>query len=62
MCIGPNAVTHRVTDSDPPSVDSEFRSSTLTQSGEYSHVFDTLGTFQYFYEIHPNMWGAITVN
>jgi len=51
-----------VADSDPPSVDSEFRSSTLMQSGEYSHVFDTPGTFQYFCEIHPNMQAAITVN
>ena len=58
----PHTVTHRVTDSDPPSVDSEFRSSTLTQSGEYAHVFDTPGTFQYFYEIHPNMRATITVN
>ncbi|MCI0874310.1 MAG: hypothetical protein J4N79_08565, partial [Chloroflexi bacterium] len=31
----PHTVTHRVTGSDPPSVDNEFRSSTLTQSGQY---------------------------
>ncbi|MCH7970895.1 MAG: hypothetical protein IH960_07620 [Chloroflexi bacterium] len=58
----PHTVTHRVTNSDPPSVDSEFRSSTLTQSGMYSHVFNTAGTFQYFCEIHPNMRATITVS
>jgi plastocyanin len=58
----PHTVTHRVTDSSPPAVDSEFRSSTLTQSGQYYHVFDTPGTFQYFCEIHPNMRATITVS
>ncbi|MCH8114962.1 MAG: hypothetical protein IIB25_05755 [Chloroflexi bacterium] len=58
----PHTVTHRVTGSDPPSVDNEFRSSTLTQSGQYSHVFNTAGTFQYFCEIHPNMRATITVS
>ena len=58
----PHTVTHRATGSDPPSVDNEFRSSTLTQSGQYSHVFNTAGTFQYFCEIHPNMRATITVS
>ena len=58
----PHTVTHRMTGSDPPSVDNEFRSSTLTQSGQYSHVFTTAGTFQYFCEIHPNMRATITVS
>lgn len=58
----PHTVTHRMTGSDPPSVDNEFRSSTLTQSGQYSHVFNTAGTFQYFCEIHPNMRATITVS
>ena len=58
----PHTVTHRVTGSDPPSVDNEFRSSTLTQSGQYSHVFNPAGTFQYFCEIHRNMRATITVS
>ncbi|MCI0852240.1 MAG: hypothetical protein J4O01_09330 [Chloroflexi bacterium] len=58
----PHTVTHRATNSDPPSIDSEFRSGSLTQSGQYSHVFDTPGTFQYFCEIHPNMRATITVS
>ncbi|MCI0872231.1 MAG: hypothetical protein J4O07_10490, partial [Chloroflexi bacterium] len=51
----PHTVTHRVTGSDPPSVDNEFRSGSLTQSGQYSHVFNTAGTFQYYCEFHPYM-------
>ena len=58
----PHTVTHRVTDSDPPMVDSEFRSGTLTQSDQFSHVFNTTGTFQYYCEIHPNMRATITVS
>ncbi|MCZ6538998.1 MAG: plastocyanin/azurin family copper-binding protein [Chloroflexi bacterium] len=58
----PHTVTHRVTDSDPPTVASEFRSSTLTQSGMYSYVFNTAGTFQYYCEIHPNMRATIMVS
>ncbi|MBN4059371.1 hypothetical protein JYT32_00460 [Dehalococcoides mccartyi] len=58
----PHTVTHRVTDSDPPSVGSEFRSVTLTQSDQYSFVFNTPGVFQYYCEIHPNMRATITVS
>ena len=58
----PHTVTHRVNNSDPPSVGSEFRSSTLTQGDKYSMVFSKPGTFQYFCEFHPTgMRATITV-
>lgn len=54
---------HTVSHGDSPSVDGspEFRSSTFTKEGTFTHTFDTAGTFAYFCEVHPSMIASITV-
>ncbi|MEE8046310.1 MAG: plastocyanin/azurin family copper-binding protein [Dehalococcoidia bacterium] len=56
-----HTVSSRVTDSSPPTVGSEFRSSSVTNGGKFEHTFDTAGTFQLFCEFHPSMLATITV-
>ena len=41
--------------------DDEFDSAELAEGAEFSQIFDTVGTFTYHCEIHPNMTGTVTV-
>ncbi len=42
-------------------VDGEFNSGVLTVGDEFSMVFETPGSYDYFCAIHPGMTGTVTV-
>ena len=38
-----------------------LRSSTLYKGQQYSHTFNTTGSYSYFCELHPSMTGSVVV-
>jgi plastocyanin len=38
-----------------------LRSSTLYKGQQYSHTFNTSGSYSYFCELHPSMTGSVVV-
>jgi len=42
-------------------VDRRFTSPVLDTGEQYSHRFDTAGTYDYFCSLHPRMTGRIVV-
>src|SRR5438128_367383 len=47
-------VPHTVTSSEKPR---RFSSGTLDTDGQYTHLFTTPGTYEYFCAVHPKMTG-----
>jgi plastocyanin len=52
-----DATQHSVT-----SASGSFDSGLFGQGGEFSHTFDTVGTYEYFCMRHPSMRGSVTVS
>lgn len=59
--INRDAAAHTVTHGTPDKPGSEFNSNSLSTGDGFSHVFGTVGTFDYFCEFHPTMAGRIVV-
>jgi plastocyanin len=51
-------VPHTVTSSETPR---RFHSGTLDTDGEFTHLFTTPGTYEYFCAVHPKMTGKVIV-
>jgi plastocyanin len=51
-------VPHTVTSADQPR---RFNSGTLDTDGQFTHLFTTPGTYEYFCAVHPKMTGKVIV-
>ncbi len=51
-------VPHTVTSAEKPR---RFHSGTLDTDGEFTHLFTTPGTYEYFCAVHPKMTGKVIV-
>jgi plastocyanin len=51
-------IPHTVTDA---AGQRSFRSAALDTGDDFSHVFDTPGTYHYFCSLHPHMQGTVIV-
>ncbi len=52
---------HRVVSGVPSHPDSLFDSGELAYNDTFAYVFDTIGLFNYFCQLHPAMIGSVTV-
>jgi plastocyanin len=51
-------VPHTVTSAETPR---RFNSGTLDTDGQFTHLFTTPGTYEYFCAVHPKMTGKVIV-
>jgi plastocyanin len=51
-------VPHTVTSAEKPR---RFNSGTLDTDGQFTHLFTTPGTYEYFCAVHPKMTGKVIV-